>query len=56
MDFAEYHKRPETDRVSSFIRALAIGLIVLGAAFGVLDRCHLLLQSPAATSANDPSS
>ena len=42
-------------RVSRFIRALAFGMIVLGAAFAVLDWYGLLPQLPAATVAHDPS-
>jgi hypothetical protein len=45
MDFAER----DTDHVSRFIRALAIGLMVLGAMFGVLDQYQLLPQPPVAT-------
>jgi hypothetical protein len=54
MEFVGHNKRAETDRVSSFIRALAVGMIVLGAVFGVLDRWHLLPQLPAATAAHAP--
>jgi hypothetical protein len=50
MDFA----RTESDRVSSFLRMLAIGMMVLGAVFVVLDRYQLLPQLPAATVAHAP--
>jgi hypothetical protein len=49
MDFA----RTESDRVSSFLRMLAIGMMVLGAVFAVLDRYQVLPQLPAATVAHD---
>jgi hypothetical protein len=35
------------DHVSRFIRALAVGMIVLGTAFAVLDWCDLLPPLPA---------
>jgi hypothetical protein len=34
--------RTETDYVSRWIRMLAIGMMVLGAVFAVLDGCELL--------------
>jgi hypothetical protein len=40
------------DHVSRFIRALAIGMIVLGTVFAVLDWCDLLPQLPAAADAS----
>jgi hypothetical protein len=36
------------DHVSRFIRALAVGMIVLGTLFAVLDWCDLLPPLPAA--------
>ena len=52
MEFADYHgvEPAKTDRVSSFIRALAVGLMVLGMVFGVLDWHHVFdrLESPPA--------
>jgi hypothetical protein len=41
-------ERDETDYVSAWILALAIGMIVLGTAFAVLDRYDLLPPLPAA--------
>jgi hypothetical protein len=39
----------ETDHVSRMIRILAIGMMVLGAVFAVLDGCELLpLPAPVA--------
>lgn len=41
--------RAETDYVSRWIRMLAIGMMVLGVVFAVLDGCELLpLPAPAA--------
>jgi hypothetical protein len=41
--------RAETDYVSHWIRMLAIGMMVLGAVFAVLDGCELLpLPGPVA--------
>jgi hypothetical protein len=41
--------RSETDHVSRWIRMLAIGMMVLGAVFAVLDGCELLpLPGPVA--------
>jgi hypothetical protein len=38
----------ETDKVSRWILTLAVGMIVLGTAFAVLDWCGLLPPLPAA--------
>jgi hypothetical protein len=35
-----------TNFVTAWIRTLAIGMIVLGAVFAVLDQCRLLPQFP----------
>jgi len=40
--------RDETDYVSAWILALAVGMIVLGTMFAVLDWCDLLPPLPAA--------
>jgi hypothetical protein len=56
MEFVGHDKRTEIDRVSSFIRALAVCMMVLGTVFGVLDQCHLLPQLPATTVKQDPAS
>jgi len=53
MDFADHHERTEADRVSAFIRALAIAMMVLGIVFGVLDGSGLLPQLPTAAVAHD---
>jgi hypothetical protein len=45
-DLSSDHAAP--DHVSRFIRALAIGMIVLGTVFAVLDWYGLLPQVPAA--------
>jgi hypothetical protein len=42
----------EIDNVSAWILRLAVGMMVLGAVFAVLDRCHLLPQPPAAAVAH----
>ena len=42
-------ERDETDYVSGWILSLAIGMIVLGTVFAVLDWCDLLPPLPAAT-------
>jgi hypothetical protein len=55
MGFVGDKKRTETDHVSSLIRALAVGMMVLGIMFGVLDGAGFLPQ-PAATVADDPAS
>jgi hypothetical protein len=52
MEFAG-HKQADTDRVSSFIQMLAIGMVVLGIVFGVLDQYHLLPQLPVVAVAHD---
>jgi hypothetical protein len=44
----------DTDHVSRLIRLLAFGLMILGAAFVALDRCHLLPPLPAAAVAHAP--
>jgi hypothetical protein len=54
MDFAGHYKRTESDGVSSFLRMLAIRMMVLGAVFAVLDRCNCLPQLPAAAVAHAP--
>jgi hypothetical protein len=41
-------ERDETDYVSGWILSLAIGMIVLGTVFAVLDWCDLLPRLPAA--------
>jgi hypothetical protein len=41
-------ERDETDYVSEWILSLAIGMIVLGTAFAVLDWCDLLPPLPTA--------
>jgi hypothetical protein len=41
-------ERDEIDRVSGWILSLAIGMIVLGTVFAVLDRYDLLPPLPAA--------
>jgi hypothetical protein len=41
-------ERDETDYVSGWILALAIGMIVVGTVFAVLDWCDLLPSLPAA--------
>jgi hypothetical protein len=41
-------ERGETDYVSGWILSLAIGMIVLGTVFAVLDWCDLLPALPAA--------
>ena len=41
-------ERDETDYVSAWILALAVGMIVLGTVFAVLDRYDLLPALPAA--------
>jgi hypothetical protein len=41
-------ERDETDYVSAWILALAVGMIVLGTVFAVLDLCDLLPPLPAA--------
>jgi hypothetical protein len=41
-------ERDETDYVSGWILSLAIGMIVLGTVFAVLDWCDLLPPLPAA--------
>jgi hypothetical protein len=46
-------ERAGTDYVSRCIRLLAVGMIVLGVVFGVLDEYGLLPQLPAATVAHD---
>jgi hypothetical protein len=46
----------EIDKVSRWILTLAAGMVVLGAAFAVLDWYGLLPQLPAATVAHDPRS
>jgi hypothetical protein len=46
----------EIDKVSRWILTLAAGMVVLGAAFAVLDWYGLLPQLPAATFAHDPPS
>jgi hypothetical protein len=48
MAFAER----DTDHVSKFIRALAIGLMLLG--FAVLDQYQLLPQLPVASAVANP--
>jgi hypothetical protein len=53
MQVADHHERVETDRVSSFLQALAIAMMVLGLLFGALDESGLLPQ-PAATAAHEP--
>jgi hypothetical protein len=55
MEYVGDRKRTETDRVSSLIRALAVGLMVLGIVFGVLDGSGFLPQ-PATTVVHDPAS
>jgi hypothetical protein len=52
MEFAD-RPQVETDRVSSFLLALAVGLMVLGVLFGALDESGLLTR-PAATVVQDP--
>jgi hypothetical protein len=53
MEVADHHKQTETDCVSSFLLALAIGLMVVGVLFGALDESGLLPR-PAATVVQDP--
>ena len=43
-----------TDHVSRFIRALAIGMLVLGVVFAALDRYQLLPQLPVADAGSGP--
>jgi hypothetical protein len=45
-------ERDETDYVSAWILALAVGMIVLGTVFAVLDLCDLLPPLPAAAVAH----
>jgi hypothetical protein len=45
-------ERDETDYVSGWILTWAIGMIVLGTAFAVLDWCDLLPPLPAAAVAH----
>jgi hypothetical protein len=45
-------ERDETDYVSGWILTLAIGMIVLGTVFAVLDLCDLLPPLPAAAVAH----
>jgi hypothetical protein len=45
-------ERDETDYVSAWILAVAIGMIVLGTVFAVLDRYDLLPPLPAAAVAD----
>ena len=45
-------ERGETDYVSAWILALAVGMIVLGTVFAVLDWCDLLPPLPAAAVAH----
>jgi hypothetical protein len=44
----------EIDHVSTWLLRLAIGMMVLGAVFVVLDRCNYLPQLPAAAVAHAP--
>jgi hypothetical protein len=46
----------EIDKISRWILTLAAGMVVLGAAFAVLDWYGLLPQLPAAMVAHDPPS
>jgi len=41
------------DHVTTYIRMLAIGMMVLGVVFAVLDRCHLLPPLPAAAATGE---
>jgi hypothetical protein len=45
-------ERDETDYVSAWILAVAIGMIVLGTVFAVLDRYDLLPPLPAVADAD----
>ena len=55
MDFTDERESSlEIDKVSRWILTLAAGMVVLGAAFAVLDWYGILPQLPAATVAHDP--
>jgi hypothetical protein len=51
MDLEDRNGHAAPDHVSRFIRALAVGMIVLGTAFAVLDWYDLLPPLPAAADA-----
>jgi hypothetical protein len=53
MEFANRKRFSERDRVSRFIHALAVGMMVLAVIFVVLDEYGLLPQLPPATVAHD---
>jgi hypothetical protein len=52
MDLAKRDIAP--DHVSRFIRALAVGMLVLGVVFAALDRYQLLPQLPLAQAGSGP--
>ena len=55
MEFADHRNIERADRVSSFIRALAVGMIVLGMVFGVLDWHHVFDRFESKTAVQTPS-